>query len=82
MCEAQWDQLRMDDRIAGILRDAESHSPAHHFGRPFLSAYQIAIRFSEEHPDEFTQIGLPIGGRGTGQHNSLTQYIANHSCPN
>ena len=43
---------------------------------PFLTAYQIAIEFAEQFPDDVRRTGLPIGGRGTGQHSSLAQYIA------
>jgi hypothetical protein len=65
----------MDDKIHSIL-DVESHEPGHHFGRPFLTPYQIAIAFRERYPEEFRQIGKPLGGRGAGQHDSLAQYIA------
>ena len=36
-------------RIRGIL-DVPSREPGHHFGRPFLTAYQIAISFAERFP--------------------------------
>lgn len=72
---SQWESLQMDVKIHGIL-DVESRTPDHHFGRPFLTPYQIAIAFRERYPEEFRQIGKPVGGRGTGQHDSLAQYIA------
>lgn len=75
MSVSQWDQLDMDSRIAHVL-DVQSHEPGHHFGRPFLTPYQIAIRFEQLFPEETQAIGKPRGGRGTGQQDSLAQYIA------
>ena len=72
---SQWELLQMDDKIHSIL-DVESHEPDHHFGRPFLTPYQIALAFRERYPEQFRQIGKPIGGKGTGQQDSLAQYIA------
>jgi len=73
---SQWDDFLMDDKILQIL-DVQSHDPSHHFGKPFMTRYQIAIEFQRQFPDEFTAIGKPVGGRGIGQPNSLSQYIAN-----
>ncbi len=72
---SQWDDLDMDRKIAQIL-DVQSHEPSHHFGRPFLTPYQIAIAFQERYPNDCQTIGKPIGGRRTGQQDSLSQYIA------
>jgi len=72
---SQWDQLQMDSKITQIL-NVQSHQPSHHFGRPFMTPYQIAISFAGTFPNDFQTIGLPIGGTGTGQQNSLAQYIA------
>ena len=72
---SQWDDLDMDTKISQILA-VQSHEPTHHFGRPFLTPYQIAIAFQEQYPADFQTIGKPLGGRGTGQQDSLAQYIA------
>ncbi len=72
----QWENFSFEDRIRGILRDVNYYQDDHHFGRPFLTAYQIAIEFAIRYSDDFREIGLPIGGKDTGQHNSLSQYIA------
>jgi len=71
---SQWDKLQMSTKLSKIL-NVQSHKP-HHFGRPFLTPYQIAIRFKEQFPSDFSIIGKPIGGKGTGQQDSLAQYIA------
>ncbi len=72
---SQWEALQIEAKILSIL-DVWSHKPEHHFGRPFLTPYQIAIEFERRHPQEFAVIGKPLGGKGTGQQDSLAQYIA------
>ena len=71
-----WEQYNLEDRILNVLDVTYSHDPEHHFGRPFLTPYQIAICFRERFPDDFDTIGMPLGGRDIGQHNSFSQYIA------
>lgn len=72
---SQWDDLQMDDVIRKIL-DIESRKQGHHFGRPFLTPYQIAIDLKDRYPKEFEALGMPLGGKGTGQYDSLAKYIA------
>lgn len=69
-----WDQLQMDTKITQIL-NVKSHEPNHHFGRPFLTPYQIAIAFHDQFFQDFKNIGKPLGGKGIGQ-DSLPRYIA------
>ena len=38
------------DDLRRILADCREYEPGHHLGRPFMSAYQIAIRFADDHP--------------------------------
>jgi hypothetical protein len=71
-----WQEHNIEEKIVHILRQVQSHDPEHHFGRPFLTAYQLAIAFANEYPDATEAIGWPIGGAGVGQHNSLAQYLA------
>ncbi len=75
MSQALWDELQLEDKIFQIL-SVESHNPDHHFGRPFLTPYQIAISFKSLFPNDFVRIGKPVGGKGTGQQDSLAQYFA------
>ena len=70
-----WDELQLEDKILQILM-IESHDPDHHFGRPFMTPYQIAISFKNSFRDDFERIGKPLGGKGTGQQDSLAQYFA------
>jgi hypothetical protein len=65
----------MDTKISQIL-NVQSHEPNHQFESPFLTPYQIAIKFKQHFPQDFQTIGKPIGGKRTGQQDSLAQYIA------
>ena len=49
----------------------------HHFGRPFLTAYQIAIEFEKRYEEETKQVDKHIGGKDTGHNDSLARYLAN-----
>lgn len=74
---SMWNTNNMDDVVAQILGNVHVNNPdGHHFGRPFLSAYQIAIAIHRDHPDVYAALDMPVGGAGTGQHNSLAQYVA------
>ena len=73
---SQWEDFRFEERICEILQEVTYYRENHHFGRPFLTAYQIAIEYARRYPDDFRQMGLQIGGRGIGERNSLAQYIA------
>lgn len=73
---SRWEEFDFEARIRGILQRTEYYRDNHHFGRPFLTPYQIAIEFARLYPQDFANINLPIGGAGTGAYNSLAQYIA------
>ena len=81
-----WQQHNIENRVIQILREVEAGG--HHFGRPFLTAYQLAIEFDRRHHDIVTQLDIEVGGAGTGEHVSLSQYLARqlsghiHSNPN
>lgn len=69
-----WDDFDIENRVLEILRSVDSQG--HHLGRPFLTAYQIAIEFDRRDHDIVTRLNLPIGGAGVGQRSSLAQYLA------
>ena len=48
----------------------------HHLGRPFLTAYQLEIEYDRRFPELRRQLGLTIGGSGSGEHQSLPQWLA------
>ena len=64
------------DHLHRILAGCPEYEADHHLDRPFMSAYQIAIRFAEEHPDHDLVRTLPLGGEGTGTNQNLAQRIA------
>ena len=72
----KWEEFGMESKVLEILEDVANAAEPHHLGRPFLTAYQIAIELFHRFPDEMNRLGLPVGGKGTGQHSSLPQYVA------
>ena len=72
-----WEQFSLEARIREILSAVPLREPDHHFGHPFLTAYQIAIAFAALHHADYEAIGLEIGGRGLGERDSLAKYFSN-----
>ena len=70
-----WQDHSIEPRIRDIL--ASVPDEGHDFGRPFLSAYQIAIAFDQRFRREANLIAKPVGGKDTGRHDSLARYFAN-----
>ena len=64
------------DHLRRVLVNCPEYEAGHHLGRPFMSAYQIAIRFAEAYPDNALVRTRPLGGEGTGSAQSLAQQIA------
>ena len=73
---SKWDKHGVEQKVIRLLAGARYIEPDHHLGRPFLTAYQLAILFKEKHPGEFRAIGLEVGGKGSGAANSLSAYLA------
>lgn len=72
-----WSDHHLTDKVVEILTDVHCNNDVHHFGRPYISAYQIAIEMQHRFPDTVTAIGKPVGGADAGQRDSLTQYLSN-----
>lgn len=72
------EHLNKMELIISILRDVSEYEQDHHMGRPFMTAYQIAIRFAERNPDHEWVMQYNIGGSGTGEYNSLAQQVARY----
>ena len=66
----------IEEKLLAILRDVPEYQGEHHLGRPFLTAYQIAIEFDRRHHNIVEQLGHPLGGAGTGKHYSFATYVA------
>jgi hypothetical protein len=71
-----WEEHRIEERVTAILSDVNAYQPDHHFGRPYLTAYQLAIALDRIAPQARQALGSPVGGEGIGQHDSLAQYLA------
>jgi hypothetical protein len=73
---SNWEDQRMDERIEEILQDVRQVDDSHHLGRPFMTAYQLAIKLRQRHPEAADALNRRVGGLGTGVHTSLAQYLA------
>ncbi|SKA88611.1 hypothetical protein SAMN05443428_1099 [Caloramator quimbayensis] len=75
---SNWQVYNFENRIRDILSNVNySPNPFHHFKRPYLSAYQIAIEFNRLYPNDVTKMGYVVGGDGSNTNKSLARYIAN-----
>lgn len=72
-----WQEHDIAAKVLAILQEVPEEAEGHHLGRPFLTAYQIAIEFAHRHPDAVAALGHPVGGKGVGAHYSLATYLAN-----
>lgn len=75
MSESKWQQYDIEEKVIRILSDLPEDTD-HHFERPFLTAYQIAIEFAQRHSEIVEALGHPVGGEGIGVHYSLASYLA------
>ena len=64
------------NHLLQIMDRCREYEPGHHLGRPYMSAYQIAICFARENPEHPLVQDLDVGGEGTGERRSLAQRIA------
>lgn len=74
-----WDTESVLEAIVEALGGVHLHNPeGHHFGRPFLTGYQLAIKVDAAHPEIRQALGphYELGGEGTGAHHSFAQYLA------
>lgn len=71
---SDWEKFSVETLIRQIL-DTNSKRSAH-FGRPYLTAYQIAITIAKQHHNIHVAIDKSIGGKGEGPEQSLAHYIA------
>jgi len=68
-------ELDIESKVLEALEDvAIVNEAGHHFGRPFMTAYQLALKLDRAHPEVKEQLGREIGGTGSGH--SLAQYLA------
>jgi hypothetical protein len=75
---SKWDDEGMTDKVIEVLGDVRlANDSGHHFGRPFMASYQIAIEIERGHPGTASALGKKLGGAGIGEQVSVAQYVAN-----
>jgi len=73
---SEWEDLGIQSKVEEILRSVSGENPEHHFGSPFLTTYQIAIDYALQFPEDLERMEYEVGGKDTGVHYSLAQYLA------
>lgn len=72
-----WESHSVQDAVLEALGGVHSNNPGgHHFGRPYMTAYQLAIKVDAAHPGIKAALGVEVGGTGIGERTSLAQYLA------
>ena len=71
-----WEDHDVENKVVAVLSDVHLVNDYHHFGRPYLTAYQLAIHLHARYPEVAHALGVGVGGVGTGERTSLAQYLA------
>lgn len=75
MSDSEWKD-NFEHRVITLLQsDHFGLRESHHFGIPFVSAYQIAVAFEDHYPEICQRYGKGIGSDYKGMSN-LAAYIA------
>jgi hypothetical protein len=72
---SQWKNLGIEEKIIDVLGDVP-RDESHHFGRPFMTAYQVAIGVCRLDPSILNAMSMEIGGRDVAQEKSFSWYVA------
>jgi N-acetyl-beta-hexosaminidase len=73
-----WNDHKIEDKVIEALEELTLvNEDGHHFGRPYMTAYQLAIKIDRAYPALAEELGMEVGGLGIGKRNSLAQYLAN-----
>jgi len=75
MATSFWQENAIGEKITQILKNVPEYAPRH-LGYPYLNAHQIAIEFAHRYPEIVGSTNYQIGGAGIGEHNILSQYLA------
>jgi hypothetical protein len=71
-----WTTHNVEEHVREVLAAVAEGVPGHHFGPPFVTAYQLAIALDREYPAIREALVHELGGEGTGDRHSFAQYIA------
>jgi hypothetical protein len=70
-----WEKLSVQEKVREALGTVTIvNESGHHFGRPYMTAYQLAIKVDRAHPEIAKELKAQVGGTGKGY--SLAQYLA------
>ncbi|MDX3664201.1 hypothetical protein PV646_43530 [Streptomyces sp. ID05-26A] len=70
-----WEKLLVEKKVREALGAVTIvNESGHHFGRPYMTAYQLAIKVDRAHPEVARELKAEVGGTGKGY--SLAQYLA------
>jgi hypothetical protein len=74
---SDWAAFDVEAKVLEALETVPAVNPTgHHYGRPWITTYQLAIKVNELHDDLATSLNLKVGGAGAGEQTSLPQYLA------
>ncbi len=72
-----WEQQGIEATVVSALQGVHLNNlGGHHFGRPYVTAYQLAIKVHAANPQIAAALGVTVGGAGIGSRTSLAQYLA------
>lgn len=72
-----WEQQSVEAAVLTALASVHiNNAGGHHFGAPYMTAYQLAIKVDAAQPQIALALNYTVGGAGTGSSNSLAQYLA------
>ena len=76
---SKWDQNDIENRVRLAIESIEpsAQHENHNFGKPFITAYQLAILLLENDPELCAKLEKQLGGKGINECHSLSQYVAN-----
>ncbi len=72
----RWDAYRVEPAVLEILQDVRSHEQGHALGRPYLTAYQLAVAFDQRYPAIAADLAREIAGTGDDWIATLAGYLA------
>jgi len=75
---SKWDENDMTNKVLTVLGESRlAGGGDHHFGRAFVTSYQLAIEIERRIPGTAKALGKSLGGAGTGEQVSVAQYLGN-----
>lgn len=76
---SKWEEYGLVDMIRVELRNVlrQAREGDHKFDPPFITAYQLAIALVEQDQDLCEKLGMPLGGKDSGEGETLARYLAN-----